>query len=330
MKPSNYSILCTTIVVFVLAIAASLPAGAHHGADAVTTGSQSAPLATTPETAAGTIDELVVDNRVDGTTTHYTLLRRDDGIVVGLRGANSESLSKGTRILATGRRAGDMLQVESFGVLSGPSPRAAVQATASGQVQGTLLLAHADDFEHDRSEFKMVVRGDDGRATELQLGIMPDALRSGMTVVAYGTASADKLSLDTSRVEVLAPAASPKVKTENFTIQSLKTNSVLVLLVKFTDSPSADAFTPAQVQQVMVTNANSVANYYSEVSYGQQALNVTVACLTGSAGCTANTYPGGSDYKDADRDTPRHQRKRALRLQHYPPGRRHCGDQCRH
>ena len=106
------------------ATAASLPAGAHHGADAVITGSQTAPLATTVETAAGTIDELVVDNRVTGTTTRYTLLRRDDGVVVGLRGAGSESLFKGTRILATGRRAGDMLQVESYGVTSGPSPRA--------------------------------------------------------------------------------------------------------------------------------------------------------------------------------------------------------------
>ncbi len=293
MKPSNHSVLCTTIATFALAIAASLPVAAHHGADAVITGSQSAPLAATAETGTGTIDELVVENRVDGTTTHYTLLRRDDGGVVGLRGANSESLSKGTRILATGRRAGDMLQVESFGVLSGPSQRAAIQSTASGQVQGTLLLAHADDFEHDRSEFKMVVRGDDDRGTELRLGIMPDVLRAGMTVVAYGTASVDSRSLDTSRVEVLAPAASPKVKAQDFSIQSLKTNSVLVLLVKFSDSPSADAFTPAQVQQVMVTNANSVAKYYSEVSYGQQALNVTVACLTTSAGCTAGTYPGG-------------------------------------
>ena len=282
-----------TIAAFLLAIAASLPAAAHHGADAVITGSQSAPLATTAETVAGTIDELVVDNRVDGTTTRYTLLRRDDGIVVGLRGASAESLSKGTRVLATGRRAGDMLQVESLGVLSGPSPRAAVQSSASGQVQGTLLLAHADDFERNRSEFKMVVRGDDGRGTELRLGIMPDVLRTGMTVVAYGTASADNLSLDTARVEVLALPASPKVKTQDFSIQSLKTNNVLVLLVKFTDSAPADAFTPAQVQQVMVTNSNSVANYYSEVSYGQQALNVTVACLTASAGCTANTYSGG-------------------------------------
>src|ERR1700681_1157108 len=124
MKRSYPLVLYTTIAVVLSALAVALPAGAHHGADAVITRSQSAPLATTVETAAGTIDELVVDNRVTGASTRYTLLRRDDGIVVGLRGAGSENLFKGTRILATGRRAGDMLQVESYGVTSGPSPRA--------------------------------------------------------------------------------------------------------------------------------------------------------------------------------------------------------------
>jgi len=274
MKHSFQRVLCTTIAAFLVAAAASLPAGAHHGADAVITGSQSAPLAATVETAAGTIDELVVDNRVTGTTTHYTLLRRDDGIVVGLRGAGSESLFKGTRILATGRRAGDMLQVESYGVTSGPSPRPAIQATGSEQVQGTLLLAHADDFENDRGEFKMVVRGDDEHATELQLGIMPDVLRSGMRVVAYGTLGADKLSLDTNRVEVLALPAAPTSKIQSFGIQSLTTNNVLVLLVKFTDN--VEPFTSAAVQQVMVTNPGSVANYYNEVSFGQEHLSITV------------------------------------------------------
>jgi hypothetical protein len=274
MKRSYPRVLYTTIAVVLSALAVALPAGAHHGADAVITGSQSAPLATTVETAAGTIDELVVDNRVNRTTTRYTLLRRDDGIVVGLRGANSESLIKGTRILASGRRAGDMLQVESYGVTSGPSTRAAIPATGSEQVQGTLFLAHADDFENDRSEFKMVVHGDDGHATELQLGIMPDALRTGMRVVAYGTLAADNLSLATNRVEVLAAPAAPTSKVQSFGIESLTTNKVLVLLVKFTDN--VEPFTSAAVQQVMVTNAGSVANYYNEVSFGQEQLSVTV------------------------------------------------------
>src|SRR5689334_16932499 len=89
-------VLCTTIVWFLVAIAFSLTASAHNGADAVITASQSAPLAAA-ETRMGTVDELVVDNRVTGSSTRYTLLRGDDGTVVGLRGGDTESLFKGMR-----------------------------------------------------------------------------------------------------------------------------------------------------------------------------------------------------------------------------------------
>jgi hypothetical protein len=53
------------------------------------------------------------------------------------------------------------------------------------------------------------------------------------------------------------------------------TNSVLVILANFNNTV-APAYTTAQAQQAMVTSAGSVANYYNEVSYGQQLLNVTV------------------------------------------------------
>ena len=45
----------------------------------------------------------------------------------------------------------------------------------------------------------------------------------------------------------------------------------------------------------MRTNANSVAAYYNEVSYGQQQLNITVACATApvASGCAAHTAAGG-------------------------------------
>ena len=53
---------------------------------------------------------------------------------------------------------------------------------------------------------------------------------------------------------------------------------------------SRNPFTPAQINTEFQTH---VAAYYQEASYGQQLLNITVACLTSSAGCTANTYTGG-------------------------------------
>ena len=86
-------------------------------------------------------------------------------------------------------------------------------------------------------------------------------------------------------------ATSPKATAQAFSIQSLKTNNVLVLLVKFTDN--AEPFTPTVVQQVMVTNAGSVANYYSEVSFGQEQLNITVTPSWLQSGIAA---PSTCDY----------------------------------
>jgi hypothetical protein len=59
------------------------------------------------------------------------------------------------------------------------------------------------------------------------------------------------------------------------------------------NNTAAPAYTPAQAQQMMVTNAGSVANYYNEVSYGQQLLNVTVT----STWVTMNmAQPGTCDW----------------------------------
>src|ERR1700694_5214743 len=65
--------------------------------------------------------------------------------------------------------------------------------------------------------------------------------------------------------------------------------------IRFADSPASDPFTPSQVDQVMRTNAGSVAAYYNEVSYGQQQLNITVACATAPLppGCATHTAAGG-------------------------------------
>jgi Bacterial Ig-like domain (group 3)/Gametolysin peptidase M11 len=69
------------------------------------------------------------------------------------------------------------------------------------------------------------------------------------------------------------------------------TNNVLVILVQFPGG-GAPAFTQAQVDQVMRTNGASVANYYQEVSYSQQLLNVTVTPWL----LSASAAPSSCDY----------------------------------
>ena len=127
--------------------------------------------------------------------------------------------------------------------------------------------------------------------TPLNLAVVPDTLRVGMTVSATGTTAADGVALDANQVTILGlPAEQASVLAGVTT-----TNNVLVMPIKFADSPASDPFTPAAVDQVMRTNANSTAAYYNEVSYGQQELNITVACATPpvAANCAANTTADG-------------------------------------
>ena len=119
--------------------------------------------------------------------------------------------------------------------------------------------------------------------------VSPGVLRPGMTVSASGTTAADGVTLDTNQITILAM---PPAQAQPLGVTT--TNNVLVLPIKFSDSPASDPFTPAQIDQVMRTNTLSTAAYYNEVSYGQQALNVTVACQTTKpAGCAAHTSSGG-------------------------------------
>src|SRR5664279_1956988 len=105
---------------------------------------------------------------------------------------------------------------------------------------------------------------------------MPDTLKNGMQVLATGSLTANAVSLDANYITIIAqPAPKASLLAASGPL-ALTTNNVLVILVKFSDSPATDPFTQLQVQQVMSTNANSVANYYAEVSYGKEQLNITV------------------------------------------------------
>jgi hypothetical protein len=245
------------------------PVAAHHGTEPVFSSPQAPAAGATSVSVAGTVQELIVDNRVSGAITRYVSLRLDDGSVVALRGTGLDALAAGQRAEATGAVAGTTLFASSARAVGGvrASPDANAQGTTS--VGGKLAVAHADYFDQGRGEYLVHVLSGDGKATTLLLSVMPDALQIGMSVIAQGTLSADGASLQTNRITVTAlPANDP--------VQAPVTNKVLVILIKFTNSPAADPFTPAAVDQVMRTSSGSVANYYSEVSYGQQLLDVTV------------------------------------------------------
>ncbi|HXX84729.1 MAG TPA: hypothetical protein VEN29_12195, partial [Casimicrobiaceae bacterium] len=289
--PVSYSRFSRLVAAILPLALAALPAGAHNGADAVFM-SPELPAAGVPQVAAaGTVEELIVDNRVSNTTTRYVGLRLDDGRSVALVGAGLDALAKGTRVEAIGRTAANTLYVTEVRVVAAPPvAKASVAGSRTSSAQGTLTVFHSDFFAQEHGKYGLVVQGNNGVATPLNMAVVPDTLRAGMSVIAGGTVAADGFALDVSTITVLANAPA----NFNATASAPITNNVLVMPIKFSDSPVADPFTPAQIDQVMRTNSDSVAAYYNEVSYGQQLLNITVACSTTvPAGCASNTSVGG-------------------------------------
>src|ERR1700687_3512465 len=288
MPPQNLRTLFRFAVVIALFVLAAIPAGAHHGNDASFAAPQP-PAADVPLVAAdGIVNELRVENRISGVTTRYLWLRLDNGSTVALRGSGLDALIPEQRVEVTGRNAGETLFVTGARALPTVPARATnASAPVALSMQGKLAVAHADYFNEGRGEYSVHVLSEDGTATVLQLAVVPDVLQIGMSVIAEGTVSADGVSLQANRITILAlPAAT------NDPVQAPITNNVLVILIKFTDSPAAAPFTQAQVDQVMRTNAGSVANYYNEVSYGQQLLNVTVTNWLPAGAAT----PASCDY----------------------------------
>src|SRR5947209_5312242 len=74
------------------------PALAHHA------GPAQVPAATVPiETLTGTVEQLVVENRVTQLTTRHVALRLGDGSDLELVGSGSDALTQGARVKVNGR-----------------------------------------------------------------------------------------------------------------------------------------------------------------------------------------------------------------------------------
>ncbi len=267
------------IVGFVLALSA-FPLHAHD------TRAQAAPAIAnaTAVTTTGTVAELIVENRLTGQTSRYLGLRLDDGRSLALVGAGLDALAAGSRIDATGTLSGTSLNVAWFTPSAGGQVHAAA-ATPRASVTGTLAVYHMDFFEQGRGEYGLAVRDASGKITNLNVPAIPDVLQPNMQVSADGTAASDGKSVDVGTITILAgapaqtgPAGAPI------------TNTVLVIPIRFS-SGAAGSANGAAVNTEMQTH---VAPYYQEVSYGQQLLNITVACTTTVLpGCAGKTDANG-------------------------------------
>ena len=226
-------------------------------------------------TATGTVAELTVKNQLTSVTLRYFGLKVDQGASYALTGTGLDTLSDGSRINVTGTLAGSVFNVTLFSSVAPADipARATPQAKTKKTISGTLAVYHKDFFDQGRGEYGLAVREASGKPTQLNVAAIPDSLEIGMLISVDGTPAADSSSLDVSSITILAPPPAGL----NDVAATPVTNNVLVLPIKFTDSPG-DPFTVAQINTEFQTR---VGPYYQEVSYGQQLLNITVATSGG-------------------------------------------------
>jgi len=129
----------TLFALAALIAAAAPPARAHH-AEEHGIASARAPAAGAPvEALAGTVQVVVIEDRVVDMTIRHVGLRLADGTSFALKGTAVETLTSGARIEATGQRNGNTLFVTQVRVAATPpgESRANAQASQTREAVGT-------------------------------------------------------------------------------------------------------------------------------------------------------------------------------------------------
>jgi chitodextrinase len=142
------------------------------------------------------------------------------------------------------------------------APAGALAGPAARTLEGSLVVAHGDDFgptaATSRSTFvdKLVTK--DGEVRLAFNGKRPEGFFNGARVRVRGSLAGGTLSVGGNKGDsvLLAPAAAATGE-----------KRLAVLLLKFS-ATQAEPWTVAQAQGIVFSNANSVANYFAEESYG--------------------------------------------------------------
>jgi hypothetical protein len=282
--PAQYRNALRLAAALLLAVA-TFPAVSHQPESM-----QPVTLGSTPVTTTGTVAELTVKNQMTGLTLRYFGLRLDQGGSYALNGIGLDALSDGSRINATGTLTGSLFNVYLFGIATptvgaaGVTPRALMPKS----ITGTLAVYHKDFFDQGRGEYGLAVRDSFGKMTLLNVATIPDSLAIGMLITVDGSIAADGTSLDANSITILA---GPPAEL-NDVAGAPVTNTVLVIPIRFSDTPAGDPWNSAAINTEFQTK---VAPYYAEVSYGKQLLNISVACMTApvAAGCAGKTDANG-------------------------------------
>ncbi|MEP6610055.1 MAG: Ig-like domain repeat protein [Burkholderiaceae bacterium] len=144
-----------------------------------------------------------------------------------------------------------------------PSVPAVLNSGPMVQVEGILTVIHTDHFARGVSTQALVIHDGNGHDTPVRFTRVAPEL--GAHVRISGHLAAD------GAIDVAESQVEPTLRT----LSAMGSQNAIYILVKFLDTASV-SFSQADVQATAVTNSNSVANFFQEVSYGKQLLNITV------------------------------------------------------
>jgi len=135
---------------------------------------------------------------------------------------------------------------------------------ATTQVDGRLVDIHSDDFEHGAATHQYRLETDQG-TFELRFADRFPELPRASRVTVQGQRSGSTITVAAGGIKAAAGSAASTAATTG-------SKKIGVILFTFADN-TVQPYTPAYAQGVAFTNANSVAAYYAEASWGQLTLS---------------------------------------------------------
>jgi hypothetical protein len=261
-------------------LAASTAASAHHVAK-VEPPRRTALPSDAAAAAKGFVASIVVEDRISGTEQRYGVLVAEDGTRYLLQGPQASSLRDGEAYAVSGRVNGAQLFVDDARMTGTADARAAADAAKTAvTVDGVLRLGHADNFDGSPSSFFYAVTNDSDQRW-VTFGTLLDGFENGMPAKVTGH-MLDDGAFFADRIVILGP---PPAKKAPEAIAAVANTSYLVMPVKFPTNAAApftynaDPFTVASLSSAMFDPlpTKSVAEFYKEVSYGQQLVSGVVA-----------------------------------------------------
>ncbi len=288
--------LLRTFALIAIAFAVSHSAAAHH-VDAVPQAQRAAQPGSETFTVRGRVDQVIIENKVSGSTTTSPVLVDADGHRYALSGrgaaAMASVLTPGNEVAVSGKIENNALFPDSaLNVPSSAGAKVTTRTAASTTVDGVLRLGHSDNFDGSPSSFFYAVVSDDGKQ-QLMLDVAAemDGLANGMRVSVTGHSGIEGVFAAQRIVVISEPAGERPNGTPP--PQTAAAGGVLanylVIPIKFPTNAAApwtynaDPFTPAALNTAVFGASNSSKTYYNEVSYTQQVLT----------GVTADNGSGG-------------------------------------